>query len=367
MIRCLVVDDSRTFRAVMRVILAGAPGVEVVGEAADGDEAVRQVLTLRPDVVTMDVRMPGKDGLAAIDDIMTTAPTPIVVVSAEAGAERQEVSFWALELGAIEVLRKPRGGSPERHDQDAEAIRAAVRAVAGLRLVTRHRRRPSLRPPAASTRPAAPPRDAIAPRCGAARALPPGNGGAPAPRVLGVAASTGGPAALARVLRALPPDFPLPILVVQHIAQGFERGLVHWLASETRLGVTIAADGEPIRPGHVYVAPEGRHLAARDGAIRLVDGPPVRGFRPSGTTLLEALAREYGRRAAGLVLSGMGDDGAAGLLAIREQGGWTAAQGPASSVVFGMPRAAIERGAAGATLELDDVAPELLELVRSRA
>jgi two-component system chemotaxis response regulator CheB len=364
MIRCLVVDDSRAFRAVLRAILAGAPGVEVVGEAADGDEAVQKVLALRPDVVTMDVRMPGKDGLEAIDDIMAVAPTPIVVVSGEAGPERQEVSFWALELGAIEVLAKPRCDVAGRHDRDAEAIRAAVRAVAGLRLVTRRRRPPRPVPRGARSAPppvAAPARPAAVPT----RARDTDT--AHAPRVLGIAASTGGPAALARVLRALPPDYPLPILVVQHIAHGFERGLVHWLATETRLGVSLAEEGEPVRAGQVYLGPEGRHLGVEGGAIRLADGPPVRGFRPSGTALLEALAREYGAGAAGLVLSGMGDDGAAGLLAVRARGGWTAAQGPGSSVVFGMPRAAIERGGAGVTLEIDEIAPALIDLVRPRA
>lgn len=343
MIRCLVVDDSPTFRAVMRALLAAAREVEVVGEAADGDEAVAKVLALRPDVVTMDVRMPGKDGLAAIDEIMRAAPTPVIVVTAEGDTERQEIAFWALELGAIEVLAKPRADLPGRFQRDAEAIRAAVRAVSGLKLVTRHHR-PRLHgvrlPPLAS------------------RLFP----GARGPRALAIASSTGGPAVLARIVRALPPDFALPILVVQHIAPGFESGLVHWLQSETRLAVKSAEDGEAIRPGTVYLAPGGHHLVPAAGRVSLVGGPPVRGFRPSGTTLLEALAREYGPGAAGLVLSGMGDDGAAGLAAVRERGGWTAAQGPASSAVFGMPRVAIERGAARHTLEADEIAPALVRL-----
>ncbi|HSD18590.1 MAG TPA: chemotaxis protein CheB [Anaeromyxobacter sp.] len=351
MIRCLLVDDSRAFRSLLRALLERA-GVEVVGEAADGDTAVAQTVTLRPDVVTMDVRMPGKDGLAAIEEIMRAAPTPIVVVSAEAGPERQELAFWALELGAVEVLAKPRATDAARFDREVEAISAAVRAVAGLKLVTRHRRRP-LRPGAAP--PAPPP------------APPRGASPARAPRALGIAASTGGPAAIARILRALPREFPAPILVVQHIAPGFEAGLVHWLGSETRLAVKLAEQGELLRPGTVYVGADGRHLTARADRVRLVDAPPVRGFRPSGTTLLESLAREYGGEAAGLVLSGMGDDGADGLGAVRARGGWTAAQGPASAVVFGMPAAAIQRGAAAHTIELDEIAPALLRLARAPA
>jgi two-component system chemotaxis response regulator CheB len=351
MIRCLLVDDSRAFRALLRVLLERA-GVEIVGEAADGDAAVARVLALRPDVVTMDVRMPGKDGLAAIEEIMRVAPTPIVVVSAEAGPERQELSFWALELGAVEVLAKPRATDAVRFDREVEAIRAAIRAVAGLKLVTRHRRR-TLRPSAVRAAPVSPwPRSVPSIR---------------APRVLGIAASTGGPAALARILRALPREFPAAILVVQHIAPGFEAGLVHWLGSETRLAVKLAEQGEPLRPGTVYVGANGHHLTARGDRVRLVDTPPIRGFRPSGTILLESLAREYAGEAAGLVLSGMGDDGADGLRAVRERGGWTAAQGPASAVVFGMPAAAIERGAAAHTIELDEIAPALLRLARAPA
>jgi two-component system chemotaxis response regulator CheB len=363
MIRCLVADDSRAFRAILRTILARAPEVEVVGEAADGAEAVSKVLSLRPDVVTMDVRMPGKDGLVAIDEIMRIAPTPIVVISAEAGPERQEIAFRALDLGAIEVLAKPRSDGAGRFEREAEAIRLAVRSVAGLKLVTRHRRpfRAAATPaPAAAARPrpAAPPP--------LAAAAPPVRGAGAAARVLGIAASTGGPAGLARILKALPREFPLPVLVVQHIAQGFEAGLVHWLSAESALPVKLADEGEPLRPGAVLFAPEGRHLVLSGGMVRFTDAPPVGGFRPSGTVLLSSLARELGPAAAGLVLSGMGEDGAAGLAEIRARGGWTAAQGPGTSVVFGMPRAAIERGAAALTLELDDVAPALVRLAAHR-
>lgn len=360
MIRCLVADDSRVFRAILRAILARASEVEIVGEAADGHEAVAKVLELRPDVVTMDVRMPGKDGLAAIEEIMRLAPTPVIVVSAEAGPENQEVSFRALQLGAVEVLGKPRsearGG---RFERDAEAIRDAVRAVAGLRLVTRH---PRLAGRAAF---AVQPRRFDASAAPERTPWPPLSLGAGAkPRVVGIAASTGGPAALARILGRLPRGYSLPILVVQHIAQGFEAGLAHWLAGETPLAVRLARQGEPIEPGTVYVAPDGLHLGAAAERIQLSDGAPVRGFRPSGTRLFESLAMSYGGAGAGVVLSGMGDDGAEGLKLLRDQGGYTAAQGPLSSVVFGMPRAAIERGAASVTLELEDIAGALVKLAR---
>lgn len=353
MIRCLVVDDARAFRAVLREILASAPGVEVVGEAGDGREAVSLVRALRPDVVTMDVRMPHLDGLAALAEIMRVAPTPVVVVSAEAGGKAQQLSFRALQLGAIEVLAKPCDPGTPRFERQAEAIRQAVRAVAGLLLVGRGR--------GAQPAPPAPRREA-APRPASARAFAPLAGAVP--EVLAIAASTGGPAALASILAKLPPELPLPILVVQHIAAGFEAELARWLDSLTSLSVRLAVDGAVLAPGTVHVAADGRHLGARGGAIRLSDEPPLHGFRPSGTHLFSSVAREYGPRGAGIVLSGMGSDGADGLAALRRAGGYTAAQSAATSVVFGMPRAAIERGAAEHELDLDEIPGEILRIAR---
>jgi two-component system chemotaxis response regulator CheB len=354
-IRVLVADDSRSFRAILRAILEKVPEIEVVGEAADGAEAVALTAHHRPDVVTMDVRMPGQDGLSAIEEIMARHPTPIVVVSAEVGPENQQTSFRALALGAVEVLRKPASTEAGRFEREAEEVRLAVRAVAGLRLVTRHPRvRSPPRPPAISPPPVAPPPSPLLHRAAA--------------RAVGVVASTGGPPALARLLGGLPAGYPAAILVVQHVATGFELGLVHWLARQTPLTVKLAEHGEPLRTGIVYLPPERRHLTALVGTAFLDDGPPVRGLRPSGTALLQSLAREYGPSAAGVILTGMGDDGADGLKAVRERGGATIAQGPGSSVVFGMPREAIDRGAAAETLELDEIAPALLRLVRgSRA
>jgi two-component system chemotaxis response regulator CheB len=371
MIRVLVADDSRAFRAILRTILGRAPEIEVVGEAQDGHEAVSQVLALRPDVVTMDVRMPGKDGLEALEEIMSRRPTPVVVVSAEAGPEKQEVSFRALELGAVEVLAKPRADVRGRLEREAEEIRMAVRAVAGLKLVTRHRRHtPRAGGGAVAPPPVAPPLEertvtgSWVLRRDPTPAAPVQPLPASAPRVLGIAASTGGPAALARIIHELPAGFPIPILIVQHIAEGFEGGLVHWLAGETPLTVKLAEDGEPLRGGTIYIAPSGSHLGAAGGVVQLLKGEPVRGFRPSGTVLFRALAHEYGRTAAGLILSGMGDDGAEGLKLLRDQGAWTGAQGPQSCVVYGMPRVAVEKGGVAVTLELEDISLALVKLSR---
>jgi two-component system chemotaxis response regulator CheB len=351
MIRCLVVDDARSFRAVLRHILSTAPGVEVVGEACDGREAVALVRALRPDVVTMDVRMPGVDGLAALAEIMRVAPTPVVVVSAEADGNAQQLSFQALELGAIEVLAKPRDPGTPRFDRQAEAIRQAVRAVAGLLLVGR--RRPAIPSPAPRDLPAAPPAVARPPR-------PPTPLPAGGVELVAIGASTGGPAALAAILAPLRPELPVPVLVTQHIAAGFEVGLVRWLGSTTRLEVRIAEHGVALAPGTVYLPLDGRHLGVSRGRIQLSDEPPVEGFRPSATVMFASVARECGARAAGFVLSGMGRDGAEGLALLRRAGGHAAAQSEASSVIFGMPRAALESGAAAHALDLDEI-PRVIE------
>ncbi|HET8540682.1 MAG TPA: chemotaxis-specific protein-glutamate methyltransferase CheB [Anaeromyxobacter sp.] len=357
MIRCLVVDDSRAFRAVLRRILACAPGVEVVGEASDGREAVSLVRALRPDVVTMDVRMPNLDGLEALAQIMRSAPTPVVVVSGEAGGPGQNLnlSFRALQLGAIEVLPKPRDPGTPGFERQAEAIRQAVRAVAGLVLVGRRR-------PLPAPAPAAP--NGPAPRRG------PREPGGPPPTgvvdAVAIAASTGGPAALATILAPLPGDLAVPVLVTQHIAPGFEGGLARWLGGVTRLDVKLAEDGEPLAPATVYLAKDGRHLGAARRRVRLSDEPPVHGFRPSGTHLFASVAREFGARAAGIVLSGMGSDGAEGLALVRAAGGYTAAQSAATSVVFGMPRVALESGAAAHELDVEEI-PRVIEALAAGA
>jgi two-component system chemotaxis response regulator CheB len=356
MIRCLLVDDARAFRAVLRHILSTAPGVEVVGEAADGHEAVALVRTLRPDVVTMDVRMPRLDGLAALEEIMRVAPTPVIVVSAEADGVSQQLSFRALQLGAIEVLAKPRAPGTVGFERQAEAIRQAVRAVAGLVLVGRRRAPPAQRePPRDPPTTPAPPRHA--PALAPIAPAPSAGGGAD---VVAIAASTGGPAALATILAALPRYLAAPLLVTQHIAPGFEAGLARWLGSTTRLDVRIAEDGAPLAPGTVYVALDGRHLGVARGRVHLSDEPPDEGFRPSATRLFASVAREYGHRAAGFVLSGMGSDGAQGLAVLRAAGGYTAAQSAATSVIFGMPRVALESGAARHELDLEEI-PKVIE------
>jgi two-component system chemotaxis response regulator CheB len=335
MIRCLVVDDSPTFRGVLRLALEERPGITVVGEAADGEEAIRMAVELRPDVITMDLRMPGRDGIEATREIMQRAPTRVLVLSADTDVG---VGLRALQAGAVDVVGKPRLGPRGRFGVETAAIRAVIESIAT------NAPRPQQAP--------APWRQAVA---------LPGSAGLP-PLAIGIGASTGGPNAVFHVLAGLPNPFPVPILLAQHLAEGFHAGLAEWLSSGTRHAVKVAEEGEPVDPGRVYLAPPDRHLGVEDRRIALSSGRPVDGFRPSASALFASLAREYRGRAAGIVLTGMGRDGAGGLEEIRAAGGFTAAQGPASSVVFGMPQVALQSHAARVQLELEELPSALLRL-----
>jgi two-component system chemotaxis response regulator CheB len=345
MIRVLVVDDSPTARALLKDILSGDPEVEVAGEARDGAEAVERTQRLRPDVVTMDLHMPRLDGLEATREIMITAPTPIVLVTASTRADDAGLAMEALRAGAVAVLLKPAGPGP-RHDAAARELLDTVKAMAAVKVV-RH-----WRPSAARAAPAPP-------------TAPAGDG--PRARLVAIATSTGGPVALQRALAGLPVGFAAPLLVVQHITPGFTAGLADWLASSCGLPVKIAAHGEALAARAVYLAPDGRHLGVtRQGRVALADTPPVGGFRPSATHLFESAAHAYGAAAVGVILTGMGEDGVAGLRELRRVGGRVLAQDEASSVVYGMPGAAVAAGLADQVLPLDLIAGRLAELVDQR-
>jgi two-component system, chemotaxis family, protein-glutamate methylesterase/glutaminase len=332
-IRVLVADDSELFREVLSSVIAAEPAFEVTAVAADGNAAAMLARTLRPDVITMDLHMPDADGFSGIARIMAETPTPILVLTAN---REEAVGFRALSLGALDILEKPQAST----DLEAygQLLRSRLRLLAGVKVI-RHLR--GLR----QTR--------SAPRRLAARA-----------ELVVIGASLGGPRALATLLRGLPADFPAPIAIVQHIADGFTEGLAGWLGTEARLEVREARDREALRPGRVVLAPSGRHLVVVEGAVRLSDGPAVDTFKPSVSPLFLSAARAYGSRACGVMLTGMGRDGAEGLKAIRDAGGPTLAQDEATSAVFGMPRAAIELGAVDRVLPIDEIGRVLVELTR---
>jgi two-component system chemotaxis response regulator CheB len=362
-IRVLIADDSPTVRSALQALLSEDPRIEVVGTAIDGVEALAQTKALRPDVITMDVKMPRLDGLEATAAIMATSPARILIVAAVTEASQQDLSFRAIEAGALEVIAKPSGAGAADLRGWGRKVAEAVRLMAEVPVVTRRRVALSMaaaQPPGAAPHPA--PASALDPieRVRRQRASGPG-----AIDAFAIVASTGGPPALARILGALPPELPVPIYVAQHMAVGFMSGLLRWLSSVTALKVLTAQHGQAARPGHVYLPPDSHDLLI-DGEGLLQLAPSPGGHCPSGNRLLHSLARAYGDRCGATVLTGMGDDGADGLLAIRHAGGATFAQDEASCVVFGMPKVAHAIGAAQALLPVDQMAPMIRDLSQRR-
>lgn len=339
-LRVLVAEDSSTVREHLCGVLAAQPDISVVGQASDGQTAIALCQSLRPDVVTMDMMMPGLDGLAATEAIMAHCPTPILIVSASANRGELLRTYEALAAGAVEVLEKPDGGQPEG-DWERRLV-ALVRLVARIPVITHLRARLTTRPLQPQARPA--------------------DGGQPRRRLLALGASTGGPGALVELLRALPAPAPLPILVVMHINELFSAGFADWLDSQSPHPVAYARGGEPLDAlaGRVVLAPSGQHLLLQGGHLRLSAAPPRHSCRPSVDLLYESLAAELGTGVAAALLTGMGRDGAQGLLAIRRAGGLTLAQDEASCVVYGMPREAVLLGAAQRVLPLREIAPALM-------
>jgi two-component system chemotaxis response regulator CheB len=340
-VRVLIAEDSATARELLVQILGADPEIELVGEATNGVEAVELTARLRPNVVTMDIRMPLLDGFEATRRIMIEAPTPIVIVSGVADLHEVERSMHALRLGALAVVGKPVGPEAPDFDQERTRLVQTVKAMAEVKVV---RRWPTGAVARSTQRPHARAR--------------------PRPRVVAIAASTGGPAALARILSTLPPTFTLPVLVVQHLAAGFTHGFAAWLSGAgVRLRVKVAEHGEPLRGGTVYIAPDDRHLGVADAStVAVVDAPPVDGFRPSGTFLFESLARSFGNRMVAVVLTGMGTDSVAGLRAVRAAGAPILAQDEETSVVFGIAAAALSAGLVDETIPLGAIARRLVEL-----
>jgi len=350
MIRVLVVEDSATMRHHLRESLAADPDLQVVGEATDGEQAVALVARLRPDVVTMDMMLPTMNGLVATEHIMAEHPTPILVVSS---ADRQELftTYNALAAGAVDVLEKPRGDATDAGWE--RRLCSAVRMVSRIRVITHPRARLDGRRPSPAPAPPGPPAH-LAP---AADTL----------RLVAVGASTGGPRALTDLLGSLPPGFRPPILCVQHIAasEPFAEAFSDWLGGQTGRIIEYAREWTPVESlaGRVVLAPPDRHLLVRDGVLRLSDAPPRHSCRPSVDVLFESVATGYGPSAAGCLLTGMGRDGAEGLLLMRGRGAVTFAQDEASCVVYGMPREAALLGAAAYVLPPARIAGRLVELL----
>ena len=346
-LRVLVVDDSAFMRAAIERVLSAEAQFEVVGAARDGAEAVKLAADLRPDAMTMDFNMPGLNGAEATRAILKNQAVPIVMLSAhtkEGAAETVE----ALAAGAVDFVQKPDGEVSPNLAAIKDDLIAKLTSAAGanLRVVS----------PSVSASDSTPAR-AAAPRS-APKSMPPGL------RVVVIASSTGGPAALTRLIPEL--DAPdAAVLVVQHMPEGFTGALAEQLDERTELVVREARGGESIEGGHVFVAAGGRHLTVdRGGRLVLTDAPPVHGVRPAADVTFKSIAQGFGARTVGVVLTGMGRDGAVGLAAVKAAGGRTIAQDKDTSTVYGMPRAAIEMGVVDEVAPLARIAPAIARLVR---
>jgi two-component system chemotaxis response regulator CheB len=342
-IRVLVVDDSAFVRQALSRMLGSAPDIEVVGTAADGRDGYEKACLLQPDVITLDVKMPRMDGLEALRRIMAECPTAVLLLSSQT-REGADVTLRGLELGAMDFVDKSSVQGNMNLLSLAEELQAKVRAVAAV---------PRARlPRAAAVQEAVPP--AVAPWRDRAQ-------------VVVIGTSTGGPPALQAIIPRLPDDLPSAVLVVQHMPVGFTRSLAERLDARSGLRVREARDGDAIAPGSVLIAPAGRHMKVRrrgrDIRVWLDDEPRAALHRPSVDVLMASVAKVYGPRVMGIVLTGMGSDGVEGLRAIRASGGLTLAESEETCVIYGMPKAAVEAGVVERSVPLGRVADEILSAV----
>jgi two-component system chemotaxis response regulator CheB len=337
-LRILIVEDSVTVRKRLTDVFTGDPTFTVVGEAGDGERALELCKRLRPDVVTLDLMLPGINGVEVTRRIMADCPTPIVIFS---GAENRTVGLHlldALSAGAVDAVEKPSRfvASSDWAAELLSRVKLAARVPSAAAAVSRAVPEPPRPRPA---------------------------------RLVAIGASTGGPAAMKDILQRLPPDFPLPMLLVMHLSEKFEASMVEWLGKSSAIPVRHAVDGEPLPPAGrpvLLMARANRHLVVREGRLRLVEGPERHSSRPSVDVLFESVAKDLGSGAVGCLLTGMGRDGAEGLQAMKHAGAITLAQDEESSVVFGMPREAIRLGAARHVLPLRDIPAWLDGLARQR-
>lgn len=336
-IRTLVAEDSTTVRRMLVSILSSDPDFEVVGEASDGVEAVKKAAELKPDLITMDINMPLLDGIDATKVIMRDNPIPILVVTS-AGNDNVELSLNAVHAGALMIVDKPTDPLSDQFLLQRDQLLVMAKAMAGVKVVRRWGREGGkhIVTPTSST----------------------------LPKLIAIGASAGGPAALRRVFLDLPRHFPVPIVVVQHIAHGFIDGLARWLGQSCVLPVKVVSDKEEIEASTIYLAPDDHHVGISSlGVAHLSSDPPINGFRPSVDYLFDSCGQAYGASVIGVILSGMGNDGSKGLETIHSAGGKVLAQDEASSIVFGMANEALKRGVVDEVLHIERIGSRLTELV----
>ena len=321
MIRVLLADDSFLTLSILKDLIAQDPEIEVVGEAYDGRQAVDMVAHYRPDLLLMDVMMPVMDGLTAVQEIMKVSALPILILSSDRAAGEQSNAFNAIRLGALDVMRKPEGLSGAAWEAFASTLLAQIHTLSRVRVI--HHFRSSRKRPAVAPLP-------VATNCRS---------------IVAIGASTGGPKVVMKILKELPADREASIVIVQHIASGFAAGFAEWINAESSYNVRIAKEGDLLERGVALVAPCDQHMEIRNGRVVLTDTAQVNGCRPSIDNLFFSLAKEKPTSVVAALLTGMGKDGAEGLLALKEGGAYTIAQDEATCAVYGMPKVAFELGA----------------------
>jgi two-component system chemotaxis response regulator CheB len=341
-LRVLVVDDSITVRKRIVEVLASDPALEVIAEADNGKRAIELCQALRPDVITLDMMMPVMTGLAVTEYVMAYCPTPILIVSASTNRGELFKTYEALAAGALDVLEKPK--AQDINSEWERKLISTVKLISRIKVIT-HPRARLMQAHVEQFKSTDNP-DIVRTEY----------------EIVAIGASTGGPGAVLDILRGLPANFPLPILLLIHLAEPFAMALAEWLDSQSPLRVRYARDREPLPLTGVVMAPAGKHLVVSQRLLRLTNDPELHSCRPSVDVLFESVAREFGSRSITCLLTGMGKDGAMGMLSARRAGGVTIAQDQSSSVVFGMPGEAVRLGAAGRVLPVDEISRELIQL-----
>lgn len=356
-IKVLLVEDSPIALEILQRMLKSSEEILVVGTAGNGREALALIPKVKPDIICTDFHMSKMDGLELTRQVMATYPVPILVVSNSVHQEDSNRIFQLLQAGAIDVFPKPVTGLLSDYEKAKAKLIGKIKVIAGVRVFTK---------PLAKTAAVAPIKSPHSSSLASATTIDFAN--ASSLRIVAIGSSTGGPQALNKIFSQLPKDFPLPIICTQHISQGFLQGLVDWLDSSSQLTIKIAREAEVPIPGTVYFAPDGVHLVFNSlGKLTYLDSGTIDGHCPSVTAMMQATAKYYGKSALGILLTGMGKDGAAGMQAIARSGGITIAQDEASSVVFGMPKEAIALGAAQHVLDVGEIAPLLQKICSKKA
>jgi two-component system, chemotaxis family, protein-glutamate methylesterase/glutaminase len=344
-IRVLIVEDSAVFQTVLKNIFQTVSDIEVVGTASNGEEGLALIAQLEPDVICTDFHMPKMDGLEFTKQVMNKYPRPILVISVSVQPEQRHRIFELLEAGAVDIFPKPRPGNHPDAQIDHLKLINKIKILAGVKVFRK--------------------RNTLSEGRSAKQSVKTFNRATnltSTTKILAIGTSTGGPQALQTIFDSLPANFPLPIVCVQHISHGFLDGLIQWLNITSKLPIQIARSGEIPQSGNIYFPPEKKHLEL-NGQRQFVcsDAPPVAGHRPAVDVTFKSIARIYGRNGAAILLTGMGKDGAVGMQAIQQAGGLTIAQDRETSVIFGMPKEAIELGAAKHILPLTKIAAFLSE------